>query len=83
MDELAELLETAKRDVAVAASIADLSVIETRYLGSKGSLQAQLRSIGSGSPFAPHEGRKPGDAPRIDCPSTEPPAVRGCCFHER
>ena len=47
MDELATLLETAKQEAASAASTAELAQIETRYLGSKGSLQAQLRLIGS------------------------------------
>ncbi len=47
MDELERLLREAEAEVAAAQSTADLALIETRYLGSKGSLQAQLRSIGA------------------------------------
>lgn len=61
MDELAQLLETAKQEAAHAASTAHLAQIETRYLGSKGSLQAQLRLIGS----LPKEER-PGFGARVN-----------------
>ncbi len=47
MDELARLVEEAKAEIAAASSSADLVRIEGAYLGSKGSVQAQLRSIGS------------------------------------
>ncbi len=47
MDELERLLEAAQGEVDAAESTAALAQIETRYLGAKGSLQAQLRSIGS------------------------------------
>ena len=47
MDELDELLEQALREVREAASTAEIASIETRCLGSKGVLQAQLRRIGS------------------------------------
>jgi phenylalanyl-tRNA synthetase alpha chain len=45
MDELFQILKQAQEEVAHAASTAELSAIETQYLGSKGSLQAQLRAI--------------------------------------
>jgi phenylalanyl-tRNA synthetase alpha chain len=47
MDELGQIVEEAKREIGAAASTADLAQIETKYLGGKGSVQAQLRSIGS------------------------------------
>lgn len=47
MDELQQLLDQAIVEVAGAAETADLARIEARYLGGKGSLQAQLRLIGS------------------------------------
>jgi phenylalanyl-tRNA synthetase alpha chain len=47
LDELSQLVETAEREIAAAATTADLAQIETRYLGGKGSVQAQLRSVGS------------------------------------
>ncbi len=47
MDELSKLLESAEREVAAATSTSALAQIEAKYLGSKGSLQAQLRTIGS------------------------------------
>lgn len=47
MDELAQLILTAEKEVAEADSTAALARIETLYLGGKGSLQAQLRAIGS------------------------------------
>src|SRR2546427_7558268 len=47
MDELDSLIQAAEAEVAAAGSTAELAAIETRYLGSKGNLQAQLRSIGS------------------------------------
>ena len=47
MVEVDELEERAKADVDMAASTAELAAVETRYLGSKGQLQALLRSIGT------------------------------------
>lgn len=47
MDELQALTDTAVREIAAAEGSADLARIETHYLGSRGSVQAQLRSIGS------------------------------------
>src|SRR5689334_13000447 len=47
MDELEQIISQAKQDIEQADSTAVLAVIETKYLGSKGSVQAQLRSIGS------------------------------------
>ncbi len=47
MAEVDELEERAKADVDMAASTAELAAVETRYLGSKGQLQALLRSIGT------------------------------------
>src|SRR5437870_7564778 len=47
MDELAKLVREAEQEVDSAESTAAVAQVETRYLGSKGSLQAQLRSIGS------------------------------------
>src|SRR5437016_5721309 len=47
MDELDSLIQSAEAVVAAAGSTAELAAIETRYLGGKGSLRAQLRAIGS------------------------------------
>jgi phenylalanyl-tRNA synthetase alpha chain len=47
MAEVDELEERAKADVDMAASTTELAAVETRYLGSKGQLQALLRSIGT------------------------------------
>src|SRR5262249_42560523 len=47
MDELDQLVQCAEAEIAEAASTAVLAQIETKYLGGKGSLQAQLRAIGS------------------------------------
>lgn len=47
MDELDTLIEKAIAEVKAASSTSELASIETRYLGGKGSLQAQLRRIGS------------------------------------
>ena len=47
MDDLEQLIQQAEQEVAAAQSTSDLAAIETRYLGGKGSIQAQLRSIGS------------------------------------
>jgi len=47
MDELEQLVEQARAEIAAASSTADLARIESAYLGSKGSVQAQLRAIGS------------------------------------
>jgi phenylalanyl-tRNA synthetase alpha chain len=47
MDELERLLQQAETETDAAVSTAALAQIETKYLGSKGSLQAQLRSIGA------------------------------------
>src|SRR5262245_3326439 len=61
MDELQQLLAAADCLVEKAGSTAELAAIETQYLGSKGSLQAQLRSIGS----LPKEER-PGFGARVN-----------------
>lgn len=45
MDELNQLARQAAEEIAEAPSTAALAQIETKYLGSKGSLQAQLRII--------------------------------------
>ena len=45
MDELEMLLKEAEQEVAAADSTKALALVETRYLGSKGTIQAQLRSI--------------------------------------
>jgi phenylalanyl-tRNA synthetase alpha chain len=47
MDELEQLVRQAEQEIDSADSTAALAQIETKYLGSKGSVQAQLRSIGS------------------------------------
>ncbi|HXG24941.1 MAG TPA: phenylalanine--tRNA ligase subunit alpha [Chthonomonadales bacterium] len=47
MDELDRLVSEAEAAVREAVSTAALAKIEVEYLGSKGSLQALLRSIGS------------------------------------
>src|SRR5437016_13869337 len=47
MDELERLACEAEAEIAQAGSTAALAQIDIKYLGSKGSLQAQLRSIGS------------------------------------
>lgn len=47
MDELDQLIKQATEEIGGADSTAALGQIETRYLGNKGSVQAQLRSIGS------------------------------------
>lgn len=47
MDELSQLIHEAEEKVAAAASTAELGQIETKYLGGKGSVQAQLRAIGT------------------------------------
>ena len=45
MDELDNQLNLAEGEVAAAESTKALASVETKYLGSKGSIQAQLRSI--------------------------------------
>src|SRR5438270_12368655 len=47
MDELAQLIAKAEAEIESAESTAALAQIEIAYLGGKGSLQLQLRSIGS------------------------------------
>jgi phenylalanyl-tRNA synthetase alpha chain len=47
MDELTKVVDEAKNEIGAAESTASLATIETKYLGSKGSVQAQLRSIGA------------------------------------
>lgn len=47
MDELDQVVSQAKQEIDQADSTVALATIETKYLGSKGSVQAQLRSIGS------------------------------------
>ncbi|HSV75052.1 MAG TPA: phenylalanine--tRNA ligase subunit alpha [Chthonomonadales bacterium] len=47
MDELEQLVVQAEREAAEASSVSEVATIEARYLGGKGSLQAQLRLIGS------------------------------------
>jgi len=47
MDALEQLVKQAEAEIVKADSTATLAQIETKYLGGKGSLQAQLRSIGS------------------------------------
>src|SRR5438128_422903 len=46
MDELEQIVKQAETEIAAADSTALLAAIDTKYLGSKGSVQAQLRSIG-------------------------------------
>jgi phenylalanyl-tRNA synthetase alpha chain len=47
LDELSQLIQEAESEVAAATSTAELGQIETKYLGGKGSVQAQLRAIGA------------------------------------
>src|SRR2546421_9639055 len=47
MDELEQLTKQAEAEIDVTDSPDALAAVETKYLGSKGSVQAQLRSIGS------------------------------------
>ncbi|MCC6731278.1 MAG: phenylalanine--tRNA ligase subunit alpha [Chthonomonadales bacterium] len=47
MDELLDLVALAEDEIARAGSTVALGQAEARYLGSRGSLQAQLRSIAS------------------------------------
>lgn len=47
MDELAQLIQQAEAELDAAGSTRHLTEIETKYLGSKGSVQAQLRAIGN------------------------------------
>src|SRR2546421_96268 len=61
MDELDNILKRAEEEVCSARATAELEQIETRYLGSKGNLQAQLRSIGS----LPAE-QRPGFGARVN-----------------
>ncbi|MEP6757496.1 MAG: phenylalanine--tRNA ligase subunit alpha, partial [Chthonomonadales bacterium] len=45
MDDLDQLITLAKSEIEAAASVQALVAIEGKYLGGKGSIQAQLRSI--------------------------------------
>lgn len=47
MDELARIVAEAEGEIAAAETTAALALVATKYLGSKGSVQAQLRSIGA------------------------------------
>jgi phenylalanyl-tRNA synthetase alpha chain len=47
LDELERLIEEAESAIAGAGSTGELEQIETRFLGTKGSVQAQLRTIGT------------------------------------
>lgn len=47
MDDLEQIIEQAKGEIAAADSTATLAAIDTKYLGGKGIVQAQLRSIGT------------------------------------
>ncbi len=47
MDELDKIVEEAEAEIASARSTSELAQMETRYLGKNGSVQAQLKSIGS------------------------------------
>lgn len=47
MDDISALVEAAIAELAQARSTADVQAVEVRYLGSKGSLQALLRTVGS------------------------------------
>ncbi len=47
MDELEKLVSEAESEIGIAQSTAELVAIETKYLGGKGSVQAQLRAIGT------------------------------------
>ncbi len=47
MDQIQQLIDEAKRALEQAATTQDVQTAEIRYLGSKGSLQALLRTVGS------------------------------------
>jgi len=47
METLEDLIRLAEAEIASADSTSALAQIETKYLGGKGSVQAQLRAIGS------------------------------------
>jgi len=47
MDDLDMLVADAIKDIETAQNITELNRIEIKYLGSKGSLQAQMRTIGT------------------------------------
>ena len=47
MDELDQLIVSAKSDIASAKTVQALVGVESLYLGGKGSIQAQLRAIGN------------------------------------
>src|SRR5260370_42703496 len=66
MDELSQILTEALEVVAQAPSTSALSAIEIQYLGGKGTIQAQLRSIGS----LPKEER-PGFGARVNAAKQE------------
>lgn len=65
-DTLDSLLEEARQAIAAAGSTRDLAAVQARFLGAKGSLQAQLRSIGT----LPREER-PGFGARINAAKEE------------
>src|SRR5215831_7795424 len=47
MDELETILTAARVEIESASTTAELAQIDTKYLGKNGSVQAQLKSIGS------------------------------------
>jgi phenylalanyl-tRNA synthetase alpha chain len=47
MEQISRLVDEARREVELAQTTQELQVVETRYLGSKGSLLALLRTVGS------------------------------------
>lgn len=61
MDDLVRLVAEAEAEVAAAGSTAELARVEAAYLGGKGALQAQLKTIGS----LPKEDR-PGFGARLN-----------------
>ncbi len=47
MDQIEQLIDEARRALDQASTTLEVQAVETRYLGSKGSLQALLRTVGS------------------------------------
>lgn len=47
MDDLERLVAEAEQDIDSAQNLAELHQVEIKYLGGKGSLQAQMRTIGT------------------------------------
>lgn len=45
MDDIAKLMDAASRDLDNAATTRDVALVESRYLGGKGTLQALLKTI--------------------------------------